>query len=206
MNEQFLEPFASSAADWDRSVKAVQGLLRTMPTGQVNILHEGSVQPLCSLHEFRVAYSYMTGAMALWAVDQYSKESLWSCATQYTHADYRVQFNRRDILEALGQPGCVLLGLVAMDCWGRAVHEEVFRQGKRAFLSSAFQRMGEFCFATDMNPLSSLSTHARPALASMLELGLDRALHVRGELWDEPLLRRVLAAIRNSGHFICTAH
>lgn len=205
MSDDFLVPLQDAAASWEAAAKKTIKVLKDVPTGQVMMLHEGKIEPLCSLQEFREAYTYLIGTLALWAVEQDSREPLWSCNTQYSHAGYRLVFSRRDIEDALGQPGCALLTLLALDCQARSGHAQVYRRGDRAFLSSAFQRMGEICFVTDAYPLASLSKKARPALAELLTLSLEFALRERGSLWNEPLLHKLLDAIRNSGHFICTS-
>lgn len=204
MSDDFLVPLQDASANWEASAKKTIKVLKDVPTGQVMMLRDGLIEPLCSLQDFRDAYTYLIGTIALWAVAHDSREPLWSCNTQYSHAGFRLVFSRRDIEDALGQPGCALLTLLALDCQARAGHALVYRCRDRAFLSSAFQRMGEICFDTDAYPLASLSKKARPALAALLTLSCEFALLERGSLWNEPLLNKLLDAIETSGHFICT--
>lgn len=205
MSDPLIQPFELFAPLKNKTALTAQKVFRAVPEGQVSVLRDGHIQPLCHLTEFRQAYTYLFGLLALWAMEQDPKDSLWSCNTEYSYNDYRLQFSPRDVQDALGHPGCALLGLLAMDGWARAVHGEIFKQGSRAYLSSAFQRMGEFCFATDLNPLCSLSKNSKPELARMLDKALDYVKTTHGlAVWREDYLRKVTDAMRNSGHFIYT--
>lgn len=204
MLDQFLVPFESSPVFTDKGARAAQNVFCVMPDGLVSIIPNGVLTPLCSLADFRKAYTYLFGLMALQAMEQDLSYHLWSCNTEYSYKGHRLQFSPRDVRDALEHPGCALLGVLALDGWSRSGHGGIFK-ANRAYLSSAYQRMGEFCFATDVNPLSSLSKHSKPVLAGVFEAAMAYAKDNHGVLlWKENLLREVVAAMRNSGHFICT--
>ena len=201
----FLVPMQSAEIAWDTSAKRALKALQTVPTGNIVMLRDGIIEPLCSLQEFRDAYSYLVGTIALWAITQDSKQPLWACQTQCYHAGFRLHFGEHDVADALARPGCALLSLLAIDCAGRSGHGQIYRRSDRAFLNSAFQRLGELCFVTDAYPLASLSRHARPAMADLMTTAMELALRTQGALWNEALLHKLVAAIRHSGHFICTS-
>ncbi|WP_434715666.1 hypothetical protein [Paraburkholderia sp. A3RO-2L] len=200
-----LAPFLDCTEFTDRAPRAAQKVLQAIPDGRVSLLQAGRITPFCRLSELREAYSYLLGTLALKALAEDEKRTPWYCGAQSLLRNYRVAFTEEQVRDALLKPGCGLLTLLALDCWTRTVHRAIYGYATFGHLSSAFQRMAEFCFATDAHPLSSLSKHARGALSSTLETALHYAIVEQGiRPWNEGLLLAVIDAMRNSGHFICT--
>ncbi|HDR9105391.1 TPA: hypothetical protein QDB04_002232 [Burkholderia vietnamiensis] len=198
-------PFLDCTELTDRAPRAAHKVLQAIPDGQVCLLQAGRITPFCRLAELREAYSYLLGTLALQALAQDEKRTPWYCRAQSLLRNFRVAFTEEQVRDALLKPGCGLLTLLALDCWTRSVHPAIYGYATFGHLSSAFQRMGEFCFATDAHPLSSLSKHARPALSSTLATALRYATVEQGvRPWNEGLLLALIDAFRDSGHFICT--
>ncbi|MBU9200199.1 hypothetical protein KTD31_02110 [Burkholderia multivorans] len=199
-------PFLDCTELTDRAPRAAHKVLRAIPDGHVSLLQAGRITPFCRLAEFRDAYSYLLGTLALQALSQDEKHTPWYCQSQSILHNHRLAFSEEQVRDALLKPGCGLLTLLALDCWTRSLHPAIYNYATFGHLSSAFQRIAEFCFATDVHPLSSLSKHARGALSSVLETALHHAEVEQGiRPWNEGLLHAVIDAVRNSGHFIWTA-